>query len=162
MGKLNFLGIGPKVAVVLLPWLAASIVVSSMKINCFKYAPGGSDILLIAGILLMLAGLVFYFSTVKLLLKGLRETRLVTEGPYSICQNPLYTSLILFILPALSLILNSWLVLTTSIIGYILFQLFIKIEYKELEKFFGEDYLKYKKETPEFFPIPKTKLTKRK
>lgn len=153
MNKLNFLGIGPKIAIVLLPWLGASIYLSCLKIKLFRYASEGSDILLTVGIVLMVVGLIFYFSTVRMLLKGLKETTLMTRGPYGLCQNPLYASLILVIIPALSLILNSWLVLTSSVIGYTLFKLFINSEYLELEKFFGEDYLKYRKNTPEFFPL---------
>jgi protein-S-isoprenylcysteine O-methyltransferase Ste14 len=158
MKKLNFLGIGPKIAVVLLPWLAASIVASSFKIRVLKYSSECSKFLLIAGIVLMAAGLIFYFSTVKMLLKGLKETKLMTKGPYSLCQNPLYASLILAVIPALSLILNSWLILTSSLIGYILFKRFISAEYIELEKFFGEEYIKYKTETPEFFPLPRKSI----
>ncbi len=157
MNKLSALGIGPRIAVVLLPWLVTSIVLSSNKIKLFKYSTEDSVILIIAGIVLLAAGLIFYFSTVRMLLKGLKETRLITTGPYGLCQNPLYTSLILFIIPALSFLLNSWLVLTSTFIGYILFKLFIKTEYDEMEKFFGENYIKYKKETPEFFPFPKKK-----
>jgi protein-S-isoprenylcysteine O-methyltransferase Ste14 len=157
MNKLNFLGIGPKIAIVLLPWLAASIVLSRIKINFFEYPAVAADILLIAGIVLMATGLIFYFSTVRMLLKGLKETRLITSGPYGLCQNPLYTSIILFIIPALSLILNSWLILTSAFMGYILFKLLIRSEYEEMEKFFGEDYLQYRRETPEFFPVPKRK-----
>jgi protein-S-isoprenylcysteine O-methyltransferase Ste14 len=153
MNKLNFFGIGPKIAIVLLPWLTASIVLSHSYDRLFSYTSENSNILLIAGIALMAAGLAFYFSTVRMLLKGLKETRLITTGPYSLCQNPLYASLILLIIPALSLLLNSWLVLTSGIVGYILLKLFIRSESRELEKFFGEDYLKYKKETPEFFPL---------
>ena len=152
MNKLNFLGIGPKMAVVLLPWLAASIVLSSFRISFFKFTSEHYQILHITGMILMAFGLIFYFSTVRLLLKGLRETILVTSGPYRLCQNPLYASLILFVIPALSLILNSWLVLTSSITGYILFKLFIKSEYSELEQFFGQDYINYREKTPEFFP----------
>jgi protein-S-isoprenylcysteine O-methyltransferase Ste14 len=157
MNKLNFLGAGPKIATVLLPWLVASIVLSSIKIKLFKYPPEVSGILFIAGIVLMAAGLIFYFLTVRLLLKGLKETRLIKSGPYGLCQNPLYASIILFIIPALSLLLNSWLVLTSAFIGYILFKMFIKTEYDEMEKFFGEEYLKYRRDTPEFFPFPKKK-----
>jgi protein-S-isoprenylcysteine O-methyltransferase Ste14 len=157
MNRLNPLGIGPKIAIILLPWLAASIILSRMPNKYFEYITGNSHILHISGIVLMVVGLVFYFTTVRLLLKGLKETRLITSGPYRSCQNPLYMSLILLIIPALSLILNSWLVLTSSIVGYILLKLFIKSENKELEKFFGEDYLKYKRETPEFFPLSITK-----
>ena len=153
MDKLNFLGIGPKIAVVLLPWLGTSIVLSCTDMRLFKYMSETSDFMIVAGIAIMLLGLIFYFSTVKMLLKGLKETRLMTKGPYSCCQNPLYASLILFIIPALSLLLNSWLIFTASIAGYILFKLFIRSEYIELEKFFGDDYLKYKRETPEFIPF---------
>jgi protein-S-isoprenylcysteine O-methyltransferase Ste14 len=162
MNKLNILGIGPKIAVILLPWLGISIVLSRIKIKFFRITSESSDSLLIAGIFMMLFGLIFYFSTVRLLLKGLKETRLITTGPYSLCQNPLYTSLILFIIPALSLMLNSWLVLTTCFVGFILFKLFIKSEYSELERFFGEEYIKYKKETPEFFPLPVRRTIMRK
>lgn len=154
MGKLNFLGIGPKIGIVLLPWLAATIILSSLNKELFIYSSGNQNILLICGIVLMTSGLVFYFSTVRLLLKGLKETRLMTKGAYSLCQNPLYSSIILLIIPALSLILNSWLILTSSIIGYIMFKIFIKKEYIELESFFGEDYYRYRNETPEFFPVP--------
>lgn len=154
MPKLNFLGIGPRIASVLLPWLVLTIVLSTHYKSLFAFIPGKSSILLISGIVLLVFGLVFYGSTVRLLLKGLNETRLVTNGAFSLCQNPLYSSIILFIIPALSLILNSWLVLTSSLAGYILFKINIRKEYIELEKFFGEDYKRYKNETPEFFPFP--------
>ena len=153
MDKLNFLGIGPRVAFILLPWLGTSIVLSIRNIEFFKLTSWNTDIIMIVGIVLMIAGLVFYFRTVRLLLKGLRENRLVTQGPYSYCQHPLYASLILCVIPSLSLILNSWLILTSSIIGFFLFKVYIKNENRELEKFFGEDYLIYKRKTPEFFPL---------
>jgi protein-S-isoprenylcysteine O-methyltransferase Ste14 len=154
MPKLNFLGVGPRIAIVLLPWLLISILLSTHNRGMFSFTHEKSSVLFLCGIILLAFGIVFYGSTVRLLLKGLKETRLVTNGAFGLCQNPLYSSIILFIIPALSLIINSWLVLTTSIIGYILFKIFIKKEYKELEKFFGDDYIKYKNETPEFFPFP--------
>lgn len=153
MKKLNFLGVGPRIATVLLPWLAATIIISIWKKGLFTYSDNRRPVI-IAGVILMAAALGFYFSTVRLLLKGLTETKLMTNGPYGLCQNPLYASICLFILPALSLIMNSWLVLTSSLIGYIMFKIFIKHEYNELEKFFGQQYLDYKNRTPEFFPVP--------
>jgi protein-S-isoprenylcysteine O-methyltransferase Ste14 len=154
MKKLSFLGIGPKIASVLLPWLVLSFVLSTHLKHQFAFTSHKSPFLFSAGLVLLVIGLIFYISTVRLLLKGLKETRLVTNGAFALCQNPLYSAIILFIIPALSLITNSWLVLTSSVIGYILFKIFIKSEYVELEKFFGENYVNYKKMTPEFFPFP--------
>lgn len=154
---MSFFGVGPKIAVVLLPWLAASIILSTVMKGTFAFSVENRKLVLICGIILMIPGLVFYFSTVKVLLKGLNETKLMTTGAFSLCQNPLYSSICLFIIPALSLILNSWLVLTTSVVGYILFRIYIKSEYTELENFFGQEYLDYRARTPEFFPIPKRK-----
>lgn len=154
MKKLSFLGIGPRIAIVFLPWLAASIALSCIKRGVFAYTSENYNTFLIVGIVLLAAGLIFYFSTVRILMAGLKETKLQTKGPYSLCQNPLYAVIFLIIIPALSLLLNSWLVLTSSLSGYLMFRLFISNEYSELEKFFGEEYLKYKKDTPEFFPIP--------
>ncbi len=154
MEKLNFLGVGPKIAIVLLPWLSLTIIFSIIYEGHFSFVSDNPDPVHIAGIILLAFGVVFYATTVRLLLKGLKETKLVTNGAYSLCQNPLYSSIILFIIPSVSLFLNSWLILTSSISGYIIFKLYIKKEYNELEKFFGEEYVKYKNETPEFFPIP--------
>jgi protein-S-isoprenylcysteine O-methyltransferase Ste14 len=156
---MSFFGVGPKIGVILLPWLAASIIISSITKGIFAFSNANSNVVLICGIILMIPALAFYFSTVKVLLKGLNETKLMTKGAFGLCQNPLYASICLFIIPALSLILNSWLVLTTSVVGYILFKIYIKSEYIELEKFFGREYLDYKARTPEFFPFPKKKST---
>jgi protein-S-isoprenylcysteine O-methyltransferase Ste14 len=154
MAKLNFMGIGPKVAVVFLPWLATSIVLSNYDKDVFSITKENNNIILFAGILLLVLGAIFYFSTVRLLLIGLKETKLITKGAYSLCQNPLYSAIILLIVPGLALVLNSWLVLTSSVAGFIMFRIFIKSEYSELEKIFGEEYLKYRNETPEFIPGP--------
>jgi len=154
MGKLNFLGIGPRIALVLLPWLALTIILSVLYEGYFSYVSGNSKFLTVSGIVLLGLGLIFYVSTVRLLLNGLKNTKLITKGAYSLCQNPLYSSIILLIIPSVSLLINSWLVLTSSIAGYAIFKICIKKEYFELEKFFGEEYINYKNQTPEFFPIP--------
>jgi protein-S-isoprenylcysteine O-methyltransferase Ste14 len=154
MKTLDFFGAGPKIGKYVFPWFASTIIVSIIFKGLFRFVPPENNGLLIAGIILMAAGLAFYFSTVRLLLRGLKQRRLVTNGSYSLCQNPLYSSIILFIIPALSFLMNSWLVLSTSILGYIVFKNCISKEYNDLEEIFGEEYLRYKKHTPEFFPFP--------
>lgn len=160
MNKMSFFGVGPKIGQVLVPWLAVTIILSCTT-NFFTFIPENTRVLKIVGTVLMISGLIFYFSTVRMLLKGLKEMRLVTNGAFSLCQNPLYAAIILFMIPALALLLNSWLVLTSSLVGYVIFKIHIKHEYEMLEKFFGEEYLKYKHDTPEFFPLPVRKWMKR-
>jgi len=42
-------------------------------------------------------------------------------------------------------------------VAFTLFKIYIKSEYAEMEKFFGEAYQKYSAETPELFPFPSKK-----
>ena len=111
MPKLNFLGVGPRIATILLPWLLISIVLSTHFRKMFSFTSEKSSLLFICGIILLVFGTIFYGSTVRLLLRGLKETRLVTNGAFSLCQNPLYSSIILFIIPALTHLKNSWTIL---------------------------------------------------
>ena len=122
--------------------------------NSFVFFSPASRILNITGLIFIVTGFALYFSTLPLLLRGIKETRLVTNGAFKVCANPLYASILLFILPGTSFLMNSWLVLTVSVVGYILFRIHIKDEYREMEKIFGEEYVRYKKNTPEFFPFP--------
>lgn len=153
MKKLDFFGIGPKIGRIFIPWLVASIVISSISEN-FKLSEVRSFGLTISGVILLVIGLIFYFSSVRLLLRALKEGKLVTAGTFSLCQNPLYISFILFLIPASALLLNSWLVLTSGLAGFVLLKIYIGEEYRLLEGFFGDEYLKYKNETPEFIPLP--------
>lgn len=158
MNKLNLLGVGPKIGLVALPWLAASIFLSIKFPETFAFLREDSRAINIAGLILIVSGAAMYFSTVPFLLKGIKEGKLVRSGAFRVCRNPLYASIILFIIPGVSLLMNSWLVLLTSVVAYIAFKYLIRSEYIEMEKFFGDDYRRYCAETPEFFPFPLRKL----
>ncbi|MBN2214412.1 MAG: hypothetical protein JW723_09215 [Bacteroidales bacterium] len=154
MKKLNYLGIGPKIGVIVLPWLAVAIFITLNFKSSFNYLSDGSRILFFSGLALVTIGSAMYFLTAPALLKGLQETRLITNGTYYLCRNPLYTSVIVFVIPGISFMMNSWLILTTSIAGIILCKIFIQSEYAEMENFFGDDFRNYMAETPEFLPFP--------
>jgi protein-S-isoprenylcysteine O-methyltransferase Ste14 len=158
MKRLNAMGIGPKIGGITLPWLAVAIFFTLRFKGSFDYFIDEKKILFFFGLTLIVIGSILYLITAPLLLKGLRETKLITSGSYYLCCNPLYTSVLLFIIPGISFIMNSWLILSASIIGYLMFKLFIKSEYAEMENFFGDEYRKYRSETPEFLPFPMKKL----
>lgn len=79
--------------------------------------------------------------------------KLVVQGPYSYCRNPLFFGLInLFF--GVSIILGS----TSSLVMVMGFSVIVLlyakfIEEKALEKKFGDEYMIYKKATPFVYPI---------
>jgi len=89
-----------------------------------------------------------------MLLPGIRANRLITKGAYGLSQNPLYAVLILFLVPGVGMVLNSWIILTIAIVGYLAFRKFIHEEEELLERIFGEEYRNYCKKTSLFFPNP--------
>ena len=158
MTKLTFFGVGPKIGIIALPYLTCSILLTLVFPDIFTFGEPTKSVFLIAGIILAAAGLIFYLVSARLLMGGLQNTRLVTTGPYRYCRNPLYAAIILLIIPGIGLIMNSWIILTTSIVGYLMFTRCIRGENDELDSFFGDEYRKYRKSTPEFFPFgPKDK-----
>lgn len=156
MKKMDFYGVGPKIGRILIPWWAATIILS-LTTESFRFTPERSIALIIFGAAYLVFGLIFYFTSVKLLLKGLKEGKLVTRGTFFLCQNPLYVSFVLMLIPAIGLLLNSWLALTTCVVGFVLMKIYVSNEYRILEEVFGDEYRKYRAETPEFFPFPAKK-----
>ncbi|MEI8216007.1 MAG: isoprenylcysteine carboxylmethyltransferase family protein [Eubacteriales bacterium] len=79
--------------------------------------------------------------------------RLIITGPYKYCRNPMVLGTILAYFGIV--------VLTGSLSSFILFLIMIstlllyvkRIEEKELEERFGQDYLEYKKKVPFIIPI---------
>lgn len=161
MKKMDFFGVGPQIGIVLIPWWAITILLSSIS-NWFTFTSEKSTDLVIGGVFLLLFGLIFYFYSVRLLLAGLKEGKLVTRGTFYLCQNPLYISFVLFFIPATALLLNSWLVLTSSLIGFVLVKVYVSREYRVLEQTFGDEYRRYIAWTPEYFPFPVKKWFRKK
>ena len=154
MEQLTFLGSGPRIGRILLPYLAITIALTILFPGNFTFGMSVRQPFLIAGIILIVIALVFYFSTLRLMLPGIRTNSLVTGGAYRLCRNPLYAAFILFLIPGLGLLLNSWLIITTSIAGYLAFRKYIHEEEEQLQRIFGEKYEQYHKKTPRLFPNP--------
>ena len=152
MEKLSFFGVGPKIGRIVLPYLAVMIFLTIFFPEIFCFGSDFSQPLMVAGLVLLVIALIFYFSTLKLMLPGIKENRLITTGAYRLCRNPLYAALILFFVPGLALILNSWLILTTSVIAYLVFRKYVHEEEEMLERIFGDEFRKYRDRTSSLFP----------
>ena len=80
------------------------------------------------------------------------KERLVVQGPYRYCRNPMITG-VLFILIGEALIFNSISILLWSVLFFSINTLyFILIEEPGLAKRFGENYRNYREHVPRWIP----------
>lgn len=126
----------------------------------FSPIPVGIGIMSI-GAIFILVGLVFALWSILSQLLRARGTplpmmatkKLLVSGPFKYCRNPMSFGTILIYL-GIAVIVGSWsaLIISGAFAGLLI--IYLKtIEERELEDRFGEEYLKYKNETP--FLIPK-------
>lgn len=119
-----------------------------------------SNFLKVVGVIIGLAGLLLFFYTVflfKTIGKGTlapwsEKQKLVVEGPYRYCRNPMISG-VLFVLIGEALFLHS---LQLLVWGSIFFAInttyFLLFEEPALHTKFGEEYRQYKKDVPRWIP----------
>jgi protein-S-isoprenylcysteine O-methyltransferase Ste14 len=150
--KISRFGIGVAVVPIMTIYNLMTIFLTFYFYPFFKIRPAPYTSLIAAGIVLVTIGIPFWLISVKAVMKAYNANQLVTGGVYGCCRHPLYSSWIFFIIPGISFLLNSWIMLTASVFMYLICRTFIAREEDYLEKAFGSDYLDYKKKVPSFIP----------
>ncbi len=110
-------------------------------------------LLVIPGIFLIAIGIPFFIVSAKMVTLAYKADELVTNGVYRCCRHPLYASWVFFIIPGISLLVNSWIWLTIPVFMYFILCKLVKKEEIYLESVFGSEYLHYKQRIPCLFPI---------
>jgi protein-S-isoprenylcysteine O-methyltransferase Ste14 len=98
----------------------------------------------IAGAVLIAFGLFMLVYSGLGVLHAFRTQRLLTRGFFAVFPNPMYAAYILAIVPGLALVLDSWLVLTGSVVLYALFRALVPAEDRWLKEQFGAQYEEYR------------------
>ncbi len=143
--RMTILGVGIKIGFLTLLYLIISIIINNLLNPSYSISIYNYNILLYSGIILIIIGILFVIICARKLKKSFNAGILMKDGLYSIFRNPMYAAYLLFIIPGIGLLFSSWIVLSTVIVNYILFAIFIRSEYKYLEEKFGKEYLDYKK-----------------
>ena len=138
---------GPVAALVLLP-SAVLTVFSTPLVAESSWLSHGIDLLswvtFVAG-----AGLRFWAT---LYIGGRKETVLVTDGPYSVCRNPLYLGSFLLAVAA-ALFLNSLVCVAAVLIVALIYMLTtVPVEETFLLARHGEGYEEYARRVPRYWP----------
>lgn len=152
--SMTLFGCGPRLALFCLPYIILSLTVM------FRYPQflnlGFLDFPLIKylGLIWMALGVIFWVYSAVYFLKYFKPGTLITAGPFALCRNPIYSSIIVFIIPSVALIFHSGILLSIAVVLYLGFKLTIHGETIVLRRIFGEEYDKYERYVNEIFPFP--------
>lgn len=136
---MDIFGQGRKIIIVTLPSILFSVLMQIYLPNAVSL-PGNHAAYVPLGIALLSAGLLLWIVGMAQLLIQFPKGKLITDGAYAVCRNPIYASYGVFILPAIALLTGIWAYFLAAISLVIATLLFIGKEEEELQKIFGKDY----------------------
>jgi len=143
-------GVGPMGAVISLVLLTIAVWVDRLFRN-FAILENPSPIRLV-GAGLVAIGLWLHFWSMWTLRHWWVEDQLCAIGPFKWFRHPMYASWISFILPAIALLLNSWIILFSVVIIHPIWHQLVSREEKMMFEKFQNEYRHYTEKTGRFFP----------
>ena len=152
--SMTLFGCGPKLALLCLPYIILSLIVMYMYPEFLDLKFLDNIFARVIGYVWSGIGIVFWIYSAVFFLKYFKPGQLITNGPFGLCRNPIYSSIIVFIIPSLALIFHSGLTFSISLVLYIGFKLSVHGETNVLRKIFGKEYEKYEKSVNEIIPFP--------
>jgi len=118
---------------------------------CFGMTEFSSPVITAAALLLLAAGFLlrvwatFHFYERRMKVISLVPQRtLITSGPYGFSRNPLYLGGNVFIFSGAVLLLGSPMGLFLVAVNIVLVELMVRREEKQLEREFGEEWIRYR------------------
>jgi protein-S-isoprenylcysteine O-methyltransferase Ste14 len=136
-------GVAPHIAAPTFIYLLITATISYLTKPFFSIIENDSSVLIYLGVALILPGIIMVAACGRRLLNSFDKDKLMTGGLYKFFRDPMYVAYLLFVIPGICFLFNSWLVLTTVILNYFLYSTFIKREHKYLEEKFGAEYKSY-------------------
>ena len=143
--EMKISGAAPLIAIPTFIYWTITIVISDMSENRFNILNNNKIALIVLGLILITIGIIMVVHCAKKLLSSFNNNKLMTDGLYKIFKDPMYAAYMIFVIPGVTLLFNSWLAMTTVIINYVLYSVFIRKEHVYLRDKFGNDYDEYRK-----------------
>jgi protein-S-isoprenylcysteine O-methyltransferase Ste14 len=149
---MNIVGQGVKIILFASPPIAAAIL-AGIYFPEISALPAGIRILLPLAYTILAFGMAMWGAGLFQLVRQFPKGKLITGGAYGICRNPIYSSCIFFIFPALGIILLNWVFFTVPVFLVVAVYIFIGKEEKKLEAIFGQAYIDYKQKVGRIVPF---------
>jgi protein-S-isoprenylcysteine O-methyltransferase Ste14 len=153
--SMSLFGCGPKLALICLPYVILSLIVMYRYPEFFDLKYVNFTYVKVLGFIWLALGVSYWMYSAIFFLKYFKPGNLITKGPFALCRNPIYSSIIVFIIPSLGLIFHSGLIFSIALVLYIGFKISIHGESNVLRRIFGDEYEIYEKSVNEIIPLPK-------
>jgi protein-S-isoprenylcysteine O-methyltransferase Ste14 len=155
--RMTIWGIGPKLAVFSFAYSIIPLLLTSLAPGFFIVSFIPTHAFRVAGVILLAVGIPFWAASAIAIKRGFEAGVLCTKVVFSLVRNPLYSSIILFIVPGMLMFFRSWVLFTIPLAAYFIFSRLIRDEEEWLAKQFGPEYLEYKARVRSILPIPTLK-----
>jgi protein-S-isoprenylcysteine O-methyltransferase Ste14 len=132
----DMVGSGDRIALFALPFTIVGAAVQVVDPDRLAIDGSSQPTRAIAIFALTVGGLLWAWS-VGLILSKVPKGELITTGPYAVIKHPLYTSVGLLVLPALGVLLGTWLGAIVGVSVYAGSRLFAPAEERKLRGEFG-------------------------
>jgi len=113
----------------------------------------GTEILRPAGFVLLAAGLALWVTAIVAVQRAFSQRRPVTTGAFAFCRHPAYASWAVAIMPAVGLLLNTWLAFVLAVVFGVAVRAMVAGEERCMETLFGDEYRAYRRGVPAVLPF---------
>jgi len=145
-------GAGPKFAIYSVICFSVMFALSRFFTPIFTITVAHKSTIVWVGILLIVVGIPFYLLSIVPVIRAFKAKRLLTTGTYGMCRHPVYSAWIVFFVPGIALLLNSWALLAAPIVMYFIAVALVNQEDSYLEETFGNEYISYRNRVPSIIP----------
>ncbi|MFL5711811.1 MAG: methyltransferase family protein [Chloroflexota bacterium] len=138
----KLVGSGDRIALFALPFVIVGFLVQIVN-PALLAVDGASGVTRAIAIFVLTIGVLTWAWSVGLILSTVPKGELITTGPYAVLKHPLYTSVGLLVLPALGVLLGTWLGAVIGFAVYLGSRLFAPAEEADLRQTFGPPWEAY-------------------
>ena len=140
----HLVGSGDLIALFALPFVLGGVAIQ-IAIPTLLAVDATSGPIRAIAIFLLTVGVLIWAWSVGLILSRVPKGELITTGPYAVVKHPLYTSVGLLVLPALGVLVGTWLGAVIGVAVYAGSRLFAPAEEAELSAAFGPAWDDYRR-----------------
>lgn len=153
--RLSRWGVGPRIFVAGGTYAVAAGMATHLWPGVCVVQPLHHPVFVAVAAAFLVMGVPMWLIAIATVMRAYRRDRLATSGVFALVRHPVYSAVIVLILPGLTLLTCSWPLLLTPLVAYVVFKRVIHREDEYLQERFGPSYLEYRSRVNEIIPLPR-------